>query len=131
MSEVVLDASAVLALLRAEPGAERVLDVIAEGLVSVVNESEVISKLIWRGLTAEQAIEVIDHLPYRVADLDRTLAVRAGALWPLTNRQGLSFGDRCCLALAEREGLPVLTADGHWAELALGVEVQLLRSRGR
>jgi ribonuclease VapC len=129
MAEAVLDASAILALLRAEPGSEQVESVIADALVSVVNESEVISKLIWRGQTPEQALDVVRGLPYRLAGLDSHLARRAGVLWQVTKPQGLSFADRCCLALAEREGLPVLTADCSWGEVDIGLEINLLPAR--
>lgn len=129
MAEAVLDASAILALLRSEPGSEQVEDVIADALVSVVNESEVISKLIWRGQTSAQGLDVVRGLPYRLISLDVNLARRAGVLWHVTKAQGLSLGDRCCLALAEREGLPVFTADTRWGEVALDLEIRLIRSR--
>lgn len=129
MAEAVLDASAILALLRSEPGSEQVEDVIADALVSVVNESEVISKLIWRGQTSAQGLDVVRGLPYRLISLDVNLARRAGVLWHVTKAQGLSFGDRCSLALAEREGLPVFTANTRWGEVALDLEIRLIRSR--
>lgn len=131
MAEVILDASAILALLRLEPGFQQVADVIANGIVSVVNESEVISKLVWHGHTSEQALGVVADLPYRTVGLDRSLAQRAGLLWQLTKPQGLSFADRCCLALAEKERLPVLTADRRWAEVSMGLHIQLISGRER
>jgi ribonuclease VapC len=129
MAEVVLDASAILALLRREAGHEQVGDVIADGVVSVVNEAEVISKLIWREGTSERALAVVRGLPYRLVDLDRQLARRAGVLWQTTRPQGLSFADRCCLALAERENLPVLTADARWADVLIGIDIRLITGR--
>jgi PIN domain nuclease of toxin-antitoxin system len=110
-----------------EPGWERIEGVLAEGLVSVVNESEVISKLIWRGQTPDQALEVVRSLPYQLVDLDKGLARRAGVLWQATKAQGLSFADRCCLALAERERLPALTTDKVWTKVSIGVKVELIR----
>lgn len=131
MAEVVLDASAILALLRSEPGTEEVERVIAEAVVSVVNELEVISKLIWRGQTPEQALDVVRGLPYRLVELDARQARRAGVLWQETRAQGLSLADRCCLALAERERLPAMTADTGWANVAIGVEIRVLAGRRR
>ena len=57
------------------------------------------------------------------------LAYRAGALEPVTRREGLSLGDRACLALAERHGVPALTADRSWAAAGarLGIAVELIR----
>jgi PIN domain nuclease of toxin-antitoxin system len=131
MTPVILDSSAILAVLRCEPGAEQVEEVMADALVSVVNESEVISKLIWRGETAARAEEIAAELPYRRVDLDGQQARRAGVLWGVTRAQGLSLGDRCCLALAEREHLPVMTADTMWRDISIGVEIRLITGRHR
>ena len=129
MAKAVLDASAVLALLRSEPGAEQVAGLIADSLISVINEAEVIGKLIWRGQTPEQAENLVRQLPYQLADLDRDLCRRAGGWWGATRAQGLSLADRCCLALAERERLPALTTDTSWAKITLDVEVRLISRR--
>ncbi len=131
MAQAVLDASAILALLRAESGAEQVEMLLSDSLVSVVNEAEVISKLIWRGDSPERAERIVKTLPYQVVDLDKRLARRAGAMWELTKRQGLSLADRCCLALAEREGLPAVTTDTVWADVSIGVEIRLIRRSRR
>ena len=52
---------------------------------------------------------------------------RAGRLWTLTRRQGLSLGDRACLSLDLRLGLTVVTCDQAWAQLPIELEIQLLR----
>jgi PIN domain nuclease of toxin-antitoxin system len=127
MAEAVLDSSAVLGVLWREPGFEEVADVLARSLISVVNDAEVISVLMQRGDTAERALSIVHALPYEVVALDVQLARRAGALWRVFKTRGLSLADRCCLALAEREGLPVLTSDQRWADLSIGVEVRLFR----
>lgn len=62
-----------------------------------------------------------------MAPFDTDLALRAALLRNSTRPYGLSLGDRACLALARREGLPVLTADRSWAKLDVGVEVVLIR----
>lgn len=131
MTEMVLDASAILAMLRAEPGSEEVAEVIADALVSVINEAEVIGKLIWRGQTPDQAQSTVARLPYKLVDLDRNLCRRAGSWWGATKRQGLSLADRCCLALAEREGLPALTTDTSWAKVDIGVDIRMISDRRR
>jgi ribonuclease VapC len=128
MAEVVLDSSAVLALVRSEPGADRIARVIARSLLCTVNLTEVISKLIERGATAAAALEIARGLPYRVVPYDEGLASEAGVLWGETRSTGLSLGDRACLALARREGLPALTTDQRWAAEKVDVEVQLIRS---
>ncbi len=127
MASAVLDASAILAFLENEPGAETVAAVIEDALVSVVNDAEVVSKLIRSGRTPDQAIDTVATLPYRLVPLDTALARRAGRLTFETTSWGLSLGDRCCLALAEREGLPAITGDRHWLGLLPGVVLRLIR----
>ena len=129
MAEAVLDASAILAVLQSEPGAEQVVPLVAAALVSVINEAEVIGRLIGRGRNPDEALNIVKALPYQLVDLDRDLCRRAGVWWGLTKAQGLSLADRCCLALAERESLPAVTADTSWGKIALPVEVRLISGR--
>ena len=128
MADAVLDSSAILAVLHSEPGAEAIAPILPDSLVSVANEAEVITVLIRNGRPAEEALELVLGLGYQLVELDIATARRAGTLWRDVKPRGLSLGDRCCLALAEREGLPVLTVDQRWAELSLDVEIRLFRS---
>jgi ribonuclease VapC len=127
MTEFVLDASAVLADLHGEPGGERVRGCIRGSVLSAVNLAEVITQLIDRGMTADEAAFLSDQLNCEVLDADRRRASRVGALHAKTRRTGISLGDRFCLALAEELGVPTLTADRRWKELDLGIQVQLIR----
>lgn len=131
MIELVLDASAILAMLRSEPGAEQVADVIDRACVSVINEAEVIGKLMWRGQTADEAWRTVSRLPYALIDVDRDICRRAGSWLLLTKPQGLSLADRCCLALAARRGVPAMTADTSWANVNVGVDIRLIAGRRR
>jgi ribonuclease VapC len=128
MAEAVLDSSAVLALLRNEPGADAIGRVVARSLLCSVNLTEVIGKLIERGAPAPAALEIARGLPYGIVPFDEDLASEAGVLWGETRSTGLSLGDRACLALARRERLPALTADQRWAREKIGVDVQLIRA---
>ena len=128
MADVVLDSSAVLGLIWSERGAAHVAAVVNRSIVSVVNEAEVVSAYSFReGKRQRTLVEIVRSLPYQAVDLDRKLAQRAGALWRHFKKRGLSLGDRCCLALAERERLPVLTSDKRWTEVSIGVEVRLFK----
>ena len=127
MTRVVLDASAVLALLNNEPGAELVSRHVAGGVISAVNSAEVVGKLMESGMPEPAATEALDMLAMEVIDFDALLAVRTGALRPLTKHAGLSLGDRACLATGELLELPVVTMDRRWASLGLGVPVELAR----
>src|SRR6202007_388558 len=101
MARCVLDASALLALLKAEKGSDRVIKAITEGAaISAVNLSEVIAKLNEGGMPEEAIHEALDVLELDVVDFDIKHAYRAGMLRPLTRHAGLSLGDRTCLALA-------------------------------
>jgi PIN domain nuclease of toxin-antitoxin system len=60
-------------------------------------------------------------------DFDIDLARRTGVLRAATAKLGLSLGDRACLALAQREGAPVYTADRHWRGAVSGVDIRLIR----
>jgi PIN domain nuclease of toxin-antitoxin system len=124
-----LDASAIIALVRGEPGAERVSRHLSDGLLSTVNLAEVIGGLARRGINPDQLRATLDDLPITLVDLDAELAYRAGSLEPATRREGLSLGDRACLALAERHRVPALTADRSWAAAGarLGIAVELIR----
>jgi len=127
MTEAVLDASAVLALLQREAGWDVVADHLDVSQLSAVNAAEVVTKLIRHGAVPDAAVEQVELLACGIVPVDRRLGLRAGALYDVTSHVGLSLGDRVCLALAERERLPVLTADRAWAALDIGVEIRLIR----
>jgi ribonuclease VapC len=127
MADVLLDASALLAVINDEPGAEVVLPLLEVAAISAVNHAEVISKMIEDGVPIEDVRETMLKFVMPVIAFDAALGERTGSLRGETINQGLSLADRACLALAEREGLPVLTADRRWAELGIGVEIRLVR----
>ena len=126
MSDVVLDASALLALLQDEPGAERVLESLPGALISSVNFSEVVAKLAELGMP-ETDIRLALTLGLEVAPFDEALAVAAGTLRPATRSAGLSLGDRACLALARARSLPALTTDRAWQDLDVDAAVEVIR----
>jgi ribonuclease VapC len=127
MASVVLDASALLAHIRDEPGSSLVANLAPDALMSTVNLAEVYSKLMERGLSADEADAIIYRYGFEVVPFDEELARRAGALRPATKTLGLSLGDRACLALALREALPVVTTDRNWTKLTLGIEIKVAR----
>ncbi len=129
MSEAVLDASALLALLNREPGHEEVARTIPDAAISAVNLSEVAAKLAESGMPEESIREALGGLAIDVHDFGRDLAFQTAMLRPLTKHKGLSLADRACLALGQRLNLPVITADRVWKELDLEVEVGLIRPR--
>jgi ribonuclease VapC len=127
VSEIVLDASALIAVLREEPGAATVEAVLDAAAVSTVNLSEVQAKLVERGTPAELAWSWLLDLDLAVIDFDPAQARMAGDLRHLTRARGLSLGDRACLALARALGVPAMTADRAWAGLKVGIEIRSVR----
>jgi len=123
----VVDASALLALLHSEPGADVVEAVLEEAAISTVNWSEVCQRWIAHDVdvsdlrTDTEALG-LEILPFTVSD-----AEQAADLWRTTQHLGLSLGDRACLGLARRLGRPALTADRAWLDADFGVEVRLIR----
>lgn len=127
MSEIILDASAILAFLQGEPGAKRVADCLPRSAVSAVNIAEVATRLIDRGMPGAEVRRVIESLRMEVVPFDADLAFATAFLRDGTKPFGLSLGDRACLALAAREKTIALTADTAWAKLSAGAEVELIR----
>jgi ribonuclease VapC len=127
VSEIVLDASALMAVLRDEPGAAAVEAVLDAAAISTVNLSEVQAKLVERGTPAASAWSWLVDLDLDVIDFDAPQARIAGDLRALTRAHGLSFGDRACLALARVLAAPALTADRAWSGLEVGVEIRSIR----
>lgn len=114
----VLDASALLALLQDEPGADIVASHLPGCVMSAVNLSEVVAKLAERGVPPAELRAALDGLDIDVRPFDVEAAYEAGELRRSTRDAGLSSGDRACLAVAVRLGVPALTADRAWARVA-------------
>jgi PIN domain nuclease of toxin-antitoxin system len=125
MADVVLDASAVLALLQDGPGADEVWRHLPGARLSAVNAAEVVAKLVDGGSDAEEAGELLDRLGAEILPFDQADVVPSAR----TRQDGrsLSLGDRACLALALRLSVPAVTADPAWGELQSDVEVRLIR----
>lgn len=124
---VVMDASAILALLNGETGADKVAARLSGARISSVNIAEVGAKLMDIGMTHDATRQAIDLLQLDVVDFDLSLAEATYGLRPSTKSSGLSLGDRACLALAIRDGRTALTADRNWSNLQLTCPVDLIR----
>lgn len=127
MSKVVLDASALLALVNQEPGQAAVAELLPRSLVSAVNASELVAKLTDQGMPENEIQDVLVALNLTVVPFDEGQGLIAGYLRPVTKHLGLSLGDRACLALGLQTQCPVVTADKAWAKLEVGVGIQVIR----
>jgi ribonuclease VapC len=127
MAEAVIDASAVMAVLRGEAGAGEAESYLPVAAMSAVNVAEVVARLIDFGAAPDVALRALDGLQVSILPFDAATALEAGVLRQSTRARGLSLGDRACIATAKLLGTLVVTADRAWAELDLGVEVVLIR----
>lgn len=128
-NKVVLDASAVLALIHREQGETVVSEYLetTETGISIVNVAEILSKQQDFGIPASEALPLLELLGIQFYDFDRKQALQVAELRNKTKAYGLSLGDRACLALAQELKCPVLTGDRIWAQLKLGINVILIR----
>ncbi len=126
---MILDASALLAFLLAEPGQDQVAEALLhQPSMTTVNFAEVAAKYVQRGARA-QAGSLAERLPVIMVPVDTDLALRSALMADVTKPFCLSLGDRICLALGARSGLPVLTADRAWSDVADRVGAQVIQVR--
>ena len=128
MNRVVLDASALLAVLNQETGAEGLTPEILSGAaISTVNLAEVHSKLVGRGLSPDGAWEAALGPVREAVPFTAEHARIAGDLVAQTRPLGLSLGDRACLALGLALKIPVYTADQSWKKLKVAARIHVIR----
>jgi ribonuclease VapC len=127
VSRAVLDASALLALVQGETGAEKVGPMIAYAVMSAVNYCETVQRLRRGGMPLEAVTQVLTSLVAEPVAFDRETAYVAAAIHEKTRGQGISFGDCACLALAMMRSVPAVTADRKWDRFDVGVKVIQIR----
>jgi len=127
VSRCVLDSSALLASFYGEAGADRIDEILRDSVISMVNAAEVISKLVERGMPAGMARSALIDTGIEVVPFDLDQAEITGELRGKTRENGLSLGDRACLALARLINGRAVTADRAWTTVEdLGVEIVLI-----
>ena len=110
---VVLDASAILAFLLNEDGADAVEAALVGGsCCGAANWSEVAQKVLAAGRDWDLVRALLASYDIRVEAVTGADAEWAARRWK--QGEGLSLADRLCLALAERADAEVLTADTTW-----------------
>jgi PIN domain nuclease of toxin-antitoxin system len=127
VSEIVLDASVIIAALLKEPGGESALGHEHPPFVSAVNYAEALTRLTDRGLGREAVHRALTFVPMEIVGFEKEQAESAADLRPATRSHGLSLGDRACLALAMSRNAKALTADRAWQEIDVPVQIELVR----
>ena len=128
VTSVVLDASAVIAVLNSEPGAELVLGVLAGAVISAVNYSEVLKKTIERCQAIRPVSALLQGYRVEIVPFDEALATTSAELYPQTKAHGLSFADRACLALGVQRNCKVFTSEKRMGLVSLPIKVKLIRN---
>ncbi len=109
----VFDSSALLAFVQAEPGADTVeAELVNGGACSTASWSEVAQKIHAHGRDWSLVRALLTSYDLRLEPVTVSDAEHAAAAW--TSGSGLSLADRLCLALADRLGEGVVTADRTW-----------------
>ena len=123
----ILDASAMLALIFGETGADIVALQARASRILSVNFSEVLQRVIAIDGNPDRAEEAADLLGIEVVPFDRRLARLTAELREKTSFMGASFADRACLALGLASGAPILTSDKDWRKLDIGIDIRMIR----
>jgi ribonuclease VapC len=130
VADPVLDASAVLAVIFGEAGADRVAGHLPGARISAVNAAEVMTKLVDLGMPEGTVDAIFEGLQLTVLPFEMAHARASARLRTLTRAAGLSLGDRACLAVAGQLDAPAFTTDRAWSRLDgadVGVTIELLR----
>lgn len=127
MSDYVLDASALLALLNAEKGSDLVQSLLPQSIVSTVNLAEVVTRLSATGMPEDQVRDALAYLGLETMPFDEEQAFQSGLLYTQTQPLGLSLGDRACLVLAQITNATAVTSDQAWRNLNIKVGIKLIR----
>ncbi len=129
---IVLDASAVLAILFDEPGAGEIIDLLHGGLLSTVNLAEIQSQLLLAGRPPGLAWNGVLSMGFEVVSFSQEHARLAAELAEKLNNnsrapQPLSLGDRACLALAIERHATAYTTNHIWKNLNLDIDIEVIR----
>ena len=127
--EYLLDASALLAVIFDEPGADQIRNIFDECRIHSVNLAEVMRKMVYLGMPVDEVIAGFAELHLEViTEVSWQEATEIARLGPEAKRLGLSLGDCLCLVVAAKAGLVVVTADRRWSDIQ-GADVRIMQIR--
>jgi ribonuclease VapC len=117
--KIVLDASALLALIQNELGAAVIRPLLKRAVMSTINVAEVLTALQRVEVQPKDAIVSVGDIIHEITPFDIEQAQSTAELQPIVRHKGLSLGDRACIALGQKLQAPIYTADKIWGELQL------------
>lgn len=127
-NRVILDASALLALIQEETGAEIIKPLLKFSVMSAVNVTETLSVLQRTNISPEEGLTLITDIVTTIVPFDLEQAEQVAKLHPLVQPQGLSLAGRACIGLGIKLQIPIYTADRIWDELKLdNIDIRLIR----
>jgi PIN domain nuclease of toxin-antitoxin system len=124
---MVLDASALMALLLNEPGQEAVAEHVATAAISTVNLAEVLARMGREQISSSVLLHKLTELGLSVIEFDQPQAVAVSDIREYARGYGVGLADCCCIALALNRAWPVLTADRVWTRLGFDIDIRLIR----
>ena len=119
LDSVIVDSSAILAIVFQEPGAEQIATAIVNArrrAISAVNwlETMMVAESRYGPESADDALLIIEQLEIRVLSVDAEQMHEARAAWQRFGKgrhpAGLNLGDCCAYAASVTEGAPLLFA---------------------
>jgi PIN domain nuclease of toxin-antitoxin system len=128
MTDIVLDSSAVLAMVYGEPGGVKVRAAIVSPLyavsISAVNWCEVLTKLGRKSpiMTAERLAAIlpgVEVVPFAQSEAEQAASLAKSC-------PDISLGGRACLALASLLDSAAWTTDKIWAQMPVGAKLEML-----
>lgn len=126
--QALLDTSAVIAILKKEPGYKILEDIIANSSISSVNLSEFISVLARASIPTNEIDKIIIDIIPEIIPFSEDIAIESGKLTNYTKKYGLSLGDRACIATGIYHNMIIYTADKIWSELEIkNANIKLIR----
>jgi len=127
-NKVILDASALLALIQEEKGAEIIKPLLKFSVMSAINIAETLSVLQRTNISPQEGLALVSDIINTAIPFDMEQAQVVAELQPLVQAKGLSLADRACISLGIKLQLPIYTADKIWNELQLeNVIIKLIR----
>lgn len=124
-----IDASAILAMLRDESGGDRLAQYLDDGLIAQINRIEVVQFFVKLERSFDEAEGVMAALALNKVVLNEAMEARAAQMVPFTKQFGLGIGDRICLATASVLEVPVVTADRDWNKVKWPLLPEIIQLR--